>query len=127
MPIGVKPLDSGRESCYDTRMSELSHAPYRTDDFLVLLEPQTGAVEVWVDWVPAVDGMPGQPILARMEEENLLVTVPGDPDERGQPRPTREVVGLNPEVRQALTDKGLVWVVCGPSGILGRRAAQLDS
>ena len=97
----------------------------QTEDFIITV-PDVGPVEVWVDWVLAADGVPGQPIVARWQGDNLLVTVPGDLDESGSPRPGREVVGIDPKFRSALDANGLLWVVCGPSGVLGRSATLLE-
>ena len=88
-------------------------SPYATTDFMVT---QSGDdLEIWVDWIPAVDGDPELPVAARLEGKVLVVEPVGEGLEESAPR---HVLDLSDDVLEDLP-KGLVWYINGPSGVLG--------
>lgn len=87
-----------------------------TTSFLVTQDEATQAIEVWVDWIPAVDGSPLSPVRARLEGSDLIIEAQGDSDPDRRPRRVR---GLDADVLADL-HHGLVWRLCGPSGVLGQ-------
>lgn len=83
-----------------------------TTDFLVT---QAGPdLEIWVDWIPSVDGDPKSPVTARLEGNILVVEPSGD---TANLRAARRVEGLDADVVEDVR-KGFVWYVNGPSGVL---------
>lgn len=88
--------------------------PYLTYEFVVTQVKDGPGMEIWVDWVPAVDGDPKLPIQARLDGKELIVEPDGPETDERQ---ARRVVGLVSDVLAALPG-GLVWRVCGPSGVL---------
>lgn len=92
-----------------------------TVKFIVTQVAPDSALEIWVDWLPAVDGDPKAPRCAH-RDGNDLVVAPREPD--GSTRP-RRVQGLDPELWPELTH-GLIWRVCGPSGVLAEHRIALD-
>lgn len=88
-------------------------APIPTTDFLVT--HTAGVLELWIDWVPAVDGDPEQPIAARLEGKVLVLEPMGENTDERAPR---HVEGLDEKVLQDLK-QGLVLYISGPSGVLG--------
>lgn len=101
---------------------------YLTPDFVVTQEPApgraAGRVEIWVDWVPPVDGGMDHALRARREGNALLVFACQARDD-GQAWPVRRLEGLSPDALRGL-GKELVWVICGPSGVLSRRIVPLE-
>ena len=87
--------------------------PFPTTDFMVT--QSGGDLEIWVDWIPSVDGDPELPVSARLEGKVLVVEPIGDGVEERAPR---HVLDLSDDVLQDLP-KGLVWYINGPSGGLG--------
>ena len=100
-----------------------------TTDFVVTQEPAadgfSSMVAVWVDWNPAVDGDPSQPLQGRRAGSTLWVGVK-DSGSEGLAHPWRRLEGLSPEVQSVLQGP-LLWIVCGPSGVLSRRQVVLES
>ena len=88
--------------------------PYITTQFLVT--EHQGELEVWVDWVPGVDGDGRGDLQARLEGSALVVEPIGTGAEL---RAARRVQGLDPGVIDGLRG-GFTWYVSGPSGVLGR-------
>lgn len=87
---------------------------HATPDFLVT---RTGPdLEIWVDWIPAVDGDPKAPVQAHLKGSALVVEPVGE----ASGRRARRVDGLDPGVLAELSTPGaaLVWRVSGPSGVL---------
>lgn len=87
-----------------------------TTSFIVTEVPEKQLVEVWVDWVPAVDSNPHSPVLARLDGSDLVIEPQGgeDADKRA-----RRVQGLDSGVIKDLAQTHqLVWRLCGPSGVL---------
>lgn len=100
-----------------------SEAFYLTPDFVVTQEPAPGSaagrVEIWVDWMPHVDGNVDQPLQA-WKDGRALVVAACEKREDGQAWLPRRLEGLSAEAWGELREE-LVWVVCGPSGVLSRR------
>ena len=88
--------------------------PHLTTQFVVTQSEDR--LEIWVDWIPAVDGDPNAPLKARMEGDVLVVEPTGAASEL---RAQRHVQGLQKDVLEDI-QAGFVWLICGPSGILGR-------
>lgn len=89
---------------------------YLTHDFLITQVKDGGDLEVWVDWVPAVDGTPGLKVSARRDGGDLLIEPKGadDPD-----RLVRRLPNVASDVLEDLqAGKPLIWKLCGPSGVL---------
>lgn len=96
---------------------------HRTESF-ILIQPREGdPMEVWVDWAPAIDDAPGSPIRAVRDGADLLVSVPGSELATAVPR---RLVNLQSEAMDEICAHGGVWVICGPSGMLGRVPFQLS-
>lgn len=90
---------------------------HRTESF-ILIQPREGdPMEVWVDWLPAVDDAPGCAVSATLDGADLLVSVPSSQLDTAVPR---RLVNLEAQARDELREHGGVWVLCGPSGMLGR-------
>lgn len=108
-----KSQNHGRISTPDMPFGTPMKAPFPTTDFLVT--HTAGVLELWIDWVPAVDGDPEQPLSARLEGDVLVLEPIGDNTEE---RSVRHVEGLDEKVLQDLK-QGLVLYISGPSGVLG--------
>lgn len=96
-----------------------------TTDFLITHAQDTGDLEVWVDWVPAVDGAPSLGVSVRRDGNDLLVEPcdPSDPDRR-----PRRLPNVGEDVLKDLEDvRTLIWKVCGPSGVLGEHRISFKS
>lgn len=97
----------------------MSSSEFPTPSFILLQDNETVPVEVWVDWTPAVDDAPGTRIAAAWREGNdLLLQSHGRASARRLP-------SLGEGAWEGLKEQGGLMVVCGPSGILGRRPFQL--
>lgn len=99
---------------------------YRTANF-ICTTPDTGeGVEFWVDWVPAIDGMPGRPIRGEMVEDGLLVAPLDDSDPASAAG--RIIAPINDDVRAAIDEgcqHGLFLILCGPSGAISRTLVRM--
>lgn len=90
---------------------------YITDAFVITEDAQTSNLELWIDWVPAVDSNPSSDVIAHLDGHDLLIVPHGmDVDKR-----TRRVVGIAPDLFTKL-HTGFVFKLCGPSGVLAEHA-----
>jgi len=94
-------------------------------DFAISRQEGSSILEVWVEWVPAIDGGVYQPVSARREGADLVVWV-NESTDAGHPRTVRRLTGLNEEVLAGLAG-GVDWIVCGPSGALSRRRLTVEN
>lgn len=91
-----------------------------SDDFFLIQNEPTDRVEIWIDWVPAVDGDPQLPVRAWREADLLCVQTQNDDSER----PVRHF-DVAQEAWEGLESRGGEIVVCGVSGVLARRGFTL--
>ena len=96
---------------------------FLTTDFLITEVRDTGVLEIWVDWVPAVDSAPGLGVSARRDGNDLMV----EPDDSSDPdRRPRRLPDLDAKVWEDLkAGRAMVWKICGPSGVLAEQRIPL--
>lgn len=87
--------------------------------------PETGnEVEFWIDWVPAIDGLPGRALRGELGDGQLLVVPVDDSDLASAAG--RIIAPINDEVMEAMgEDAGVFLVLCGPSGVISRTRVQI--
>ena len=92
-----------------------------TTDFLVTY---TGnLVEVWVDWIPAIDGHPEEPVQARLDGEVLVFEPVG---ETASERSPRRIEGLEAKiVADIAKHKNVALFISGPSGVIGEHTVTI--
>lgn len=91
---------------------------HRTNHYMALA-PETGGIEVWLDWEPEIDGDYDLPISAWREGHDLMI----QPQDPAHPWPARRVE-LDPEEWTKL-EAGGVWCLFGATGELSRRDFRL--
>jgi hypothetical protein len=98
----------------------VSTASHLTDGFILHQDTEQSAVEIWLDWNPAVDDDPQREVRVWREGNYLLIQT------EGVDLP-RRLENLNDATWNGITTQGGVIVLCGPSGELGRRAFRLEA
>ena len=92
-----------------------------TTDFLVTYSGNL--VEVWIDWIPAVDGGPEEPVTGRLEGDVLVIEPTGD---SAAERQGRRIEGIDAKIVEDLNKtKKMVLFLSGPSGVIGEHAIAL--
>ena len=92
-----------------------------TTDFVVTYTGKT--VELWVDWIPNVDGNPEEPVTGRLDGDILVIEPAG---ETAGERASRRIEGLDPKIVADLhKNKSAVLFFSAPSGVIGEHALAL--
>lgn len=100
---------------------------FRTDNF-ICSTPETGGVEFWIDWVPAIDGLPGRALRGEIVDRAMWVAPVDDSDPASVPG--RLITPLNEDVLAEINetqDPNIFVVLCGPSGVISKVLVQMKS
>lgn len=90
--------------------------PHITDDYFMVQELETDPVQIWLDWEMATDGDPNAVVQATRVGNDLQLHT-----QDSNSRPARALVDLDDATWESLEARGGEEIICGPSGILGRR------
>lgn len=93
-----------------------------TESFFVVEDEETGGMEFWYDFSPFVDVSPFCSLRASRDQNALVIDFLND----GQSETlSRRFSDISEDIWECVSKSGVVLVVCGPSGILSRRTANL--